>query len=181
MTQARPTDLAASRPPLSEPSPRHEIAVTINGTEVRAEVESRLLLTDFLRHRLRLTGTHVGCEHGACGACTILTDGAAVRSCLMLAVQADGRELQTVEGLAEADAALTPLQAAFHEQHGMQCGFCTPGFLMSLAGLAAQGGTDDPAELDDHLCGNICRCTGYVNIRRAARQAMGIEQPEDAS
>lgn len=179
MSPGHNVPLEVGNPPLAEPSAWHDIAVTVNGTEVAGQVESRLLLTDFLRHRLRLTGTHVGCEHGACGACTVLLDGQAVRSCLMLAVQAHGRELQTVEGLTGPDDELTPLQQAFHEQHGMQCGFCTPGFLMSLAGLAEQGGPTDAEELDDHLCGNVCRCTGYVNIRRAARQAMGIPQPED--
>jgi len=165
-------------PPPSEPTARHEIQVTVNGAPVTAEVESRLLLTDFLRHRLGLTGTHVGCEQGSCGACTILLDGAPVRSCLALAAQADGREIITVEGLADRDGELTPLQQAFHEQHGLQCGFCTPGFLMSLTALAdVEPMTDE--ELDEYLGGNICRCTGYVNIRRAARQAIGLPQPEE--
>lgn len=162
-------------PPYSEASAHHEIQLHVNDEVVTARVESRLLLTDFLRHRLGLTGTHVGCEQGTCGACTILVDGKAIRSCLMLAVQANGRTIRTVEGLAVSDEKLSPIQEAFHEQHGMQCGFCTPGFLMSLSGLAEQGGPKNDAELDDHLCGNICRCTGYVNIRRAARQAMNLD------
>ena len=168
-------------PPLSEPSGWHDISLTVNGEPVSAQVESRLLLTDFLRHRLRLTGTHVGCEQGSCGACSVLLDGVAVRSCLTLAVQANGRDLRTVEGLAGPDEPLTALQQAFHEQHGMQCGFCTPGFLMSLAGLAEHGGTPSSDELDEHLAGNFCRCTGYVNIRKAARQAFGLPGPEEAS
>lgn len=165
-------------PPLAEPSSWHDISLTVNGETVMAQVESRLLLTDFLRHRLGLTGTHVGCEQGSCGACTVLLDGAAVRSCLTLAVQANGREVRTVEGLAPADEPLTPIQAAFHEQHGLQCGFCTPGFLMSLTGLAEQDGPVDTDELDEHLSGNYCRCTGYVNIRKAARQAFDLPEPD---
>ncbi len=162
-------------PPPSEPTARHEIQVTVNGTTVTAEVESRLLLSDFLRHRLGLTGTHVGCEQGSCGACTILLDGAAVRSCLALAAQADGRTVTTVEGLTGPDGELTPLQEAFHLEHGLQCGFCTPGFLLSLTALVASGDLPaDDRELDEHLSGNFCRCTGYVNIRRAARRALGL-------
>ncbi|MDG2114754.1 MAG: (2Fe-2S)-binding protein [Actinomycetota bacterium] len=168
-------------PPLSEPSAWCDITVTVNGEPVSAQVESRLLLTDFLRHRLRLTGTHVGCEQGSCGACTVLLDGAAVRSCLMLAVQANGRSLRTVEGLTQPDEPLTALQQAFHEQHGMQCGFCTPGFLMSLTGLAEHEATPSPDEVDEHLAGNYCRCTGYVNIRNAARQAFEPADPEEQS
>ena len=168
-------------PPLSEPSAWHDISLTVNDEQVSAQVESRLLLTDFLRHRLRLTGTHVGCEQGSCGACSVLLDGVVVRSCLALAVQANGRNLRTVEGLAGPDDPLTALQQAFHEQHGMQCGFCTPGFLMSLAGLAEDGGTPSSDEIDEHLTGNFCRCTGYVNIRKAARQAFGLPDPEEPS
>ncbi|MGI9616960.1 MAG: (2Fe-2S)-binding protein [Acidimicrobiales bacterium] len=173
--------LRASQPPASEPTARHQIRVTVNGNVVDGEVESRLLLSDFLRHRVGLTGTHVGCEQGSCGACTVLVDGAAVRSCLMLAAQADGREIATVEGLAQRDGELNELQQAFHDQHGLQCGFCTPGFLMSLSALASDDGStpSSEAELDECLSGNFCRCTGYVNIRRAARQALGMPQPED--
>ena len=175
----RPAVRQVAGPPPSEPTARHEISVTVNGNAVAAEVESRLLLSDFLRHRLQLTGTHVGCEQGSCGACTVLLDGAAIRSCLALAAQVDGREVTTVEGLADRDGPLTPLQEAFHDQHGLQCGFCTPGFLMSLAAVADGSGVPDEAELDELLGGNFCRCTGYVNIRRAARQALGLPQPED--
>ncbi len=170
-------------PPPSEPTDRHAVSVTINGSTVAAEVESRLLLTDFLRHRLRLTGTHVGCEQGACGACTILLDGRPIRSCLMLAVQADGREITTIEGLAEPDEPLTPVQQAFADQHGLQCGFCTPGFVISLSTLserAGRGESIDEAELDEYLGSSYCRCTGYVNIRRAARQALGLDDGSEA-
>jgi carbon-monoxide dehydrogenase small subunit len=153
-----------------EPGERVTVRLTVNGTETAAEAEPRLLLSDFLRHRLKLTGTHVGCEHGVCGACTVLFDGEPVRSCLMFAVQADGAEIVTVEGLA-ADGPLHPVQQAFHEAHGMQCGFCTPGFLISLLGLfeAAPDASDE--ELLDSLSGNLCRCTGYANILSAARTA----------
>ena len=171
--------LRAANPPLAEPSAWHSINLTVNGAPVEAEVESRLLLTDFVRHRLRLTGTHVGCEQGSCGACTVLLDGSPIRSCLTLAVQTNGRELRTIEDLATPEQPLTELQQAFHDQHGLQCGFCTPGFLMSLTPLAE--GTDAPtaAEIDEALGGNYCRCTGYVNIRRAANQAFGLPDPGD--
>lgn len=165
-------------PPASERSPRQSVRATINGRTVEGEVESRLLLVDFLRHRLGLTGTHVGCEQGSCGACTVLIDGSAVRSCLVLAVQANGRDLRTVEDLADPDGPLAPLQQAFTDEHGLQCGFCTPGFLCSLTALAdaaeAEGRPVGEEELADHLDGNYCRCTGYVNIRRAARAAFGL-------
>lgn len=183
MTTEQVTVQAAS-PPLCEPSAWHDIELTVNGRPVSAQVESRLVLTDFLRHRLRLTGTHVGCEQGSCGACTVLLDGRAVRSCLTLAVQADGCSVRTVEGLAEPGSALTGVQQAFHDQHGMQCGFCTPGILMSLTALAEEadeGVPPDEAGLEDHLGGNFCRCTGYVNIRRAARQALGMPDPSEDS
>ncbi|HEX6747997.1 MAG TPA: (2Fe-2S)-binding protein [Longimicrobium sp.] len=140
-----------------------EITLHVNGTEQRREVEPRLLLSDFIRHELGLTGTHVGCEHGVCGACTVLMDGAPVRSCLVFAAQADGCELRTVEGLADGDA-LHPLQAAFRDAHGLQCGFCTPGFLMTLVPFLAEN--PDPTEDDVRLAisGNLCRCTGYAKI-----------------
>jgi aerobic-type carbon monoxide dehydrogenase small subunit (CoxS/CutS family) len=156
---------------MGEQERRLALSATINGEEVSAEVEERLLLSDFLRHRLRLTGTHVGCEHGVCGACTVLLDGEAVRSCLLFAVQIDGHELTTVEALSGADGELHPLQQAFHECHAMQCGFCTPGFLMSLAALYAQAEQPSEDELIDALSGNLCRCTGYANIVAAARLA----------
>jgi aerobic-type carbon monoxide dehydrogenase small subunit (CoxS/CutS family) len=150
-----------------------EVAVTVNGTERRATTTTRTLLSDFLRHDLRLTGTHVGCEHGACGACTVIVDGATVRTCLMLAVQVDGAELTTVEGLADGDQ-LSPLQEAFWDKHGLQCGFCTAGILCSVVGAVDQG-VDVEAELDDVLGGHICRCTGYQNVRAAVRSYLEKE------
>jgi aerobic-type carbon monoxide dehydrogenase small subunit (CoxS/CutS family) len=146
-----------------------DIDVVVNGRRRREPVEPRLLLSDFLRHTLGLTGTHVGCEHGVCGACTVRLDGVAVRSCLMLAVQVDGHELQTVEGLA-ANGALTPLQEAFREEHALQCGFCTPGMLMTAADLLARG-RPTREEVTDALSGQICRCTGYEPIVRAILKA----------
>jgi aerobic-type carbon monoxide dehydrogenase small subunit (CoxS/CutS family) len=146
-----------------------DVDTVVNGRRRRESVEPRLLLSDFLRHTLGLTGTHVGCEHGVCGACTVLLDGVAVRSCLLLAVQADGHELQTVEGLA-ANGELTPLQAAFRERHALQCGFCTPGMLMTAVDLLSRGRpTRD--EVTDALTGQICRCTGYEPIVEAILQA----------
>jgi len=151
------------------------IAVTVNGKRVEREVEPRLLLSDFLRHELRLTGTHVGCEHGVCGACTVLMDGEAVRSCILLAVQVDGSAITTVEGLAgtEAGAAagLHPIQAAFHEAHGLQCGFCTPGLLTTLVPFLAENPDPDDAAIREAISGNLCRCTGYQNIVSAVKLA----------
>jgi len=147
------------------------IRVTVNGREHADAVPPRLLLSDFLRHRLGLTGTHVGCEHGVCGACTVLLDGAAVRSCLMLAVQADGARIVTVEGLAPDDERLHPVQQAFRDAHALQCGFCTPGFLMSVAELLEELPDPDDAAIRRALAGNLCRCTGYQNIVRAVRRA----------
>jgi carbon-monoxide dehydrogenase small subunit len=152
-------------------SDRRRIRITVNGATHEREVATRLLLADFLRQELGLTGTHLGCEHGVCGACTVHVDGAAVRSCLMLAVQADGRQVTTVEGLAPAPGELHPLQQAFHEQHGLQCGFCTPGMLMSLAEFLRDNPAPSEAELRDALSGNLCRCTGYQGIVRAALDA----------
>jgi aerobic-type carbon monoxide dehydrogenase small subunit (CoxS/CutS family) len=145
------------------------VELTVNGRRVREEVEPRLLLSDFLRHRLGLTGTHVGCEHGVCGACTVQVDGAAVRSCLLLAVQADGADVRTVESLAGADG-LSPLQAAFHRRHALQCGFCTPGILMAADELLARG-TPSREEIVDLLSGHLCRCTGYAPIVDAIEEA----------
>jgi aerobic-type carbon monoxide dehydrogenase small subunit (CoxS/CutS family) len=139
-----------------------EIELTVNGRTVRESVEQRLLLTDFLRHRLGLTGTHVGCEHGVCGACTVLLDGVAVRGCCMLAVQADGCSVETVESLADGNG-LTPLQEAFRRHHALQCGFCTPGILMAATDLLSRG-TPSRAEIIDMLSGHLCRCTGYTPI-----------------
>ena len=148
-----------------------EIVLRVNGAEHRGTAEPRVTLVDFLRDELGLTGTHIGCEHGVCGACTILMDGRSVRSCLMLAVQAEGHELRTVEGLAPADGPLHPIQEAFSEKHGLQCGFCTPGFLMSVEELLHDD--PDPSEetIRSRLSGNICRCTGYQNIVEAVRYA----------
>jgi carbon-monoxide dehydrogenase small subunit len=148
-----------------------EVSLTVNGTEVTLEVESRLTLADALRHRLGLTGTHLGCEHGVCGACTVLVDGAAVRSCLLFCVQADGAEVLTVEALGAADD-LHPLQEAFRRHHALQCGFCTPGFLMSAYELLRDGadGLDDDVRLRQELSGVLCRCTGYSGIVDAVRE-----------
>jgi carbon-monoxide dehydrogenase small subunit len=148
------------------------MAVTVNGRRYERAVEPRLLLSDFLRHDLGLTGTHVGCEHGVCGACTILLDGEPVRSCLLLAVQAEGRQLATVEGLAAAGGAeLHPLQQAFWEAHGLQCGFCTPGFLMTLLPFLAEHPNPSEPEIRRAISGNLCRCTGYQHIVDAVQLA----------
>jgi aerobic-type carbon monoxide dehydrogenase small subunit (CoxS/CutS family) len=146
-----------------------EVDVVVNGRRRRETVEPRLLLSDFLRHTLGLTGTHVGCEHGVCGACTVSLDGAAVRSCLLFAAQVDGHELLTVEGLA-VDGELTPLQEAFRTHHALQCGFCTPGMLITALDLLAHG-RPTREEVEDALSGQICRCTGYEPIVRAILQA----------
>jgi carbon-monoxide dehydrogenase small subunit len=137
---------------------------TVNGKRYTRQVEARLLLSDFIRHELGLTGTHVGCEHGVCGACTILVDGVAMRSCLMLAVQANGHELATVEGLAPGPERLSPLQEAFRAAHGLQCGFCTPGILMTMAAFLKENPSPGESEIREALSGNLCRCTGYQNI-----------------
>jgi carbon-monoxide dehydrogenase small subunit len=145
--------------------------VKVNGVTHSAPTDSRRLLSDHLRHDLGLTGTHVGCEHGVCGCCTVLFDGAPVRSCLMLAVQAEGHEVTTVEGLAADGAPLHPVQQAFHECHGLQCGFCTPGFVMSVVGLLKQNPNPSADEINEGISGNLCRCTGYASIRRAVQRA----------
>lgn len=142
---------------------KHAIRLTVNGIRYTADVEARLLLSDFLRHELGLTGTHVGCEQGACGACTILFNDEPVRSCLMLAVQADGNEIQTVEGLGTPER-MHPLQEAFHEVHGLQCGFCTPGFLMTLLPFLKANLNPTEEEVRLAISGNLCRCTGYQHI-----------------
>jgi carbon-monoxide dehydrogenase small subunit len=146
------------------------VRVTVNGEPRQAAVEPRLLLSDFLRQELGLTGTHVGCEHGVCGACTVLLDGAAVRSCLLFAVQVDGRRVETVESLANGDQ-LHPLQEAFREAHALQCGFCTPGFLMTLVPFLAEHADPNDREIREALSGNLCRCTGYQHIVDAVRIA----------
>jgi aerobic-type carbon monoxide dehydrogenase small subunit (CoxS/CutS family) len=143
---------------------RHEITLSVNGISYQRSVESRLLLSDFLRHELGLAGTHVGCEQGVCGACTILLDGAPVRSCLMLAVQANGHELSTIEGLASAAGALSPIQQAMHDHHGLQCGYCTPGILMTMTAFLQEHANPSEEEIREALSGNLCRCTGYQNI-----------------
>jgi aerobic-type carbon monoxide dehydrogenase small subunit (CoxS/CutS family) len=158
------------------------IRVEINGRPYEGEVEPRTLLSDFIRHGAGLTGTKVGCEQGVCGACTVQLDGEPVRSCLMLAAQADGRSLRTVEGLA-ADGELHPLQRAFHEAHALQCGFCTPGFLMSMEAALREHPDAGEEELREALAGNLCRCTGYLGIveavQHAAREMRGGDVPRD--
>ena len=147
------------------------VGVTVNGTRYERIVEPRLLLSDFLRHELGLTGTHVGCEHGVCGACTVLLDGEAVRSCLLFAAQVDSLTITTVEGLAPAADQLHPLQAAFRDAHGLQCGFCTPGILMTMVSfLRDQPSPDEPA-IREALSGHLCRCTGYRHIVDAVQLA----------
>jgi len=146
------------------------VSVTVNGTQYERTVEPRLLLSDFLRHELGLTGTHVGCEHGVCGACTIMFDGEPVRSCLMFAVQANGHEITTVEGLGTMDS-LHPLQEAFREAHAVQCGFCTPGFLMTLVPFLEENPNPNEEEIREALSGNLCRCTGYQHIVDAVKLA----------
>ena len=158
---------------------KFSVTITVNEKVYQREVEPRLLLSDFLRHELGLTGTHVGCEHGVCGACTILFDGASARSCLMFAVQADGHALTTVEGLAESADQLHPIQQAFWEAHGLQCGYCTPGILMTLVPFLKQNPSPTEDEIRHALSGNLCRCTGYQHIvdavRLAAEKMTGIE------
>ena len=148
---------------------RVRVGLTLNGRKLAAEAEPRTLLCDFLRHALGATGTHVGCEHGVCGACTVLIDGVATRSCLTLAVQAEGREVHTVESLAGPDGTLNPLQQAFRDHHGLQCGFCTPGILMSFTDYLSRNPHASEAEIRDVLSGHLCRCTGYVKYHEAVR------------
>ena len=148
----------------------HKISLIVNGTEYEREVEPRLLLSDFLRQELSLSGTHVGCEHGVCGACTILFDGLPVRSCLIFAVQADGHELTTVEGIGTIDD-LHPIQQAFWDTHGLQCGFCTPGFLMTLVPFLEKNPQPTDEEIKKVLSGHLCRCTGYQHIEAAVKLA----------
>jgi carbon-monoxide dehydrogenase small subunit len=150
------------------------VSITVNGVAREAEVEPRRTLADFLRDDCRLTGTHLGCEHGVCGACTVLLDGRAVRSCLVFAVQADTAEVTTVEGLANGDE-LTPVQRAFRDEHGLQCGFCTPGFVVSATAFLAEHPDPTDDEIREGLSGNLCRCTGYQGIIQAVRRAAGRE------
>ncbi|MBI2880070.1 MAG: (2Fe-2S)-binding protein [Candidatus Tectomicrobia bacterium] len=151
---------------------RHlRVRLRVNGREVKREVEARKSLADFLREDLRLTGTHVGCEQGVCGACTVLVEGAPVRSCLMLAVQAEGFSVETVEGLAPPEGPLHPIQDAFHRHHALQCGFCTPGILMTLKAALSEGRERSREEIRELLSGNVCRCTGYHHIVDAVEDA----------
>jgi carbon-monoxide dehydrogenase small subunit len=147
------------------------VSMTVNGEHRRGVVEPRRTLADFLRENCGLTGTHLGCEHGVCGACTVMVEGAAVRSCLMFAVQADGLELTTVEGLGSPDGGLNPVQAAFREAHGLQCGFCTPGFVVSVTAYLRDHPNPTDQEIREALSGNLCRCTGYQGILKAVRMA----------
>jgi 2-furoyl-CoA dehydrogenase 2Fe-2S iron sulfur subunit len=159
---------------------RHRVTVTLNGQAASGWAEPRMLLSDFLRHELGATGTHVGCEHGVCGACTIHLDGCAVRSCLALAVQADGRAVDTVEGLSEVPETLTDLQAAFRRNHALQCGFCTPGILMSLSAYLETKPEPNEAEIRALLSGHLCRCTGYSGIVAAALEVAAARRGDDA-
>ena len=152
-----------------------ELALTVNGRGVHELVDDRLLLSDFLRHSLGLRGTHVGCEHGVCGACTVQVDGRAVRSCLMLAAQAEGCHVETVEALAEPEGPLSALQDAFRRHHALQCWFCTPGILMSACELLAEEATPTRREIEELLSGHLCRCTGYESIVDAIAEAAGTE------
>ena len=154
----------------------YSISVEVNGVTRRGQVPARLTLVDWLRDELRLTGTHVGCEHGICGACTILLDGRTVRACLMFAVQADGAELMTVEGMAK-DGELHPIQQAFSDQHGLQCGFCTPGILITVYEFLQRHEKPSESAIREALAGNLCRCTGYVNIVKAVQQVAGTLEP----
>ena len=151
------------------------VTVSVNGQATEATVEPRLTLADYLRERCGLTGTHLGCEHGACGACTVLVDGQAVRSCLMFAVQADGSDVTTVEGVASEGGELSPVQAALRECHGLQCGFCTPGFVMSITALLRDNPKPSDEEIREGLSGNFCRCTGYQGIVNAVHRAANMQ------
>ena len=151
--------------------PKSSVCITVNGVEHRCEVPTRLSLVDFLRETLRLTGTHVGCEHGICGACSVILDGDPVRSCLMFAVQADGHSITTVEGLGNADGSMSVLQDSFCETHGLQCGYCTPGMLVATHSLLKTNPNPSAGEIRDAISGNLCRCTGYQQIVDAVQLA----------
>jgi 2-furoyl-CoA dehydrogenase 2Fe-2S iron sulfur subunit len=159
-------------------SERVKIGVTLNGRKLSGEAEPRMLLSDFLRHVLGATGTHVGCEHGVCGCCTVLIDGAAVRSCLTLAVQAEGRAITTVESLADGDGKLNELQRSFQKHHALQCGFCTPGMVMSALDLVKNNPNPTEREIREYLEGNLCRCTGYHNIVLAIAEGAAVMRGE---
>jgi carbon-monoxide dehydrogenase small subunit len=162
------------------PEQRVTVRVRVNGVAREVDVPARRLLSDALRHDLRLTGTHVGCEHGVCGACTVLLDGEPVRSCLTLAASVDGHEVTTVEGLARPDGSLHPVQQAFHDCHGLQCGFCTPGFLTTISAFLQENPDPDEDEVLDAVSGNLCRCTGYQNIKAAVVRAAELTRAERA-
>src|SRR5437899_5121708 len=172
---------SSSPVPCAERSRRREVAdavavaMTVNGRRRQALVEPRKTLADFLREDCALTGTHLGCEHGVCGACTVLLDGDAVRACLLFAVQAEGAEVTTIEGLTPTDGGLSPVQEAFREAHGLQCGFCTPGFIVSVTALLRDNPSPTDQEIREGLSGNLCRCTGYQGIVNAVRLAAGRE------
>ena len=157
---------------------KYSVSVEVNGRTYERQVEARLLLADFIRSEIGLTGTHVGCEHGVCGACTVLMDGEPVRSCIMLAVQADGHSLTTVEGLATGEKDLHPLQRGFWEAHGLQCGFCTPGILMTLLPFLQENPQPTEAQIRSAISGNLCRCTGYQHIVTAVQKAADFIQAE---
>jgi aerobic-type carbon monoxide dehydrogenase small subunit (CoxS/CutS family) len=159
-----------------DPGERTQLSLAVNGEPYEVQVEARWLLSDVLRHVVGLTGTHVGCEHGVCGCCTVLVDGNPVRSCLMLAVQAEGAEITTVEGLAEDSGELHPLQESFRRHHGLQCGFCTPGFLMSSLSIYKHAAEMTDEELREAIGGQLCRCTGYAGILAAIRGAVEVER-----
>ena len=169
---SRHEDLERSIPGTSA-DPKAEVTLTVNGVTVTREVSTRMLLSDFIRHGLRLTGTHVGCEHGVCGACTVLIDGRSARSCLTLAVQAEGADIRTIESEAKDDGSLSALQQAFQECHGLQCGYCTPGMIMNIRSHFDSGEELDlsDAGIRELISGNLCRCTGYANIVKAVRRA----------
>ena len=167
----------ASKPiPAVSSDPRRDVTVTVNGDTVTRSVSPRMLLSDFIRHELGLTGTHVGCEHGVCGCCTVTIDGRAGRSCLTFAVQADGAAIRTIEGVAAPDGTLHPIQQAFMECHALQCGFCTPGFVMAILSYLEETPEPDLSEeaIRSVLAGNLCRCTGYRNIVAAFRRAVRL-------
>ncbi len=157
---------------------KHTIELTINGLRHTADVEARVSLSDFLREDAGYTGVHVGCDHGVCGACTVIVDGKAVRSCLMLAVQAHGADITTVEGLAEPGGALHPVQETMAQEYGLQCGFCTPGIVMTMAALTGEGKRPTEEQLIDAMSGHLCRCTGYQGIRRAVRKLVAADTGE---
>jgi carbon-monoxide dehydrogenase small subunit len=150
------------------------VRLSVNGQARKGTVESRMTLADFLREECRLTGTHLGCEHGVCGACTVLVDGEAVRSCLIFAVQVDGAEVTTIEGIASPDGSLSTVQEAFRDCHGLQCGFCTPGFIVSVTAFLRDHPNPTDVEIREALSGNLCRCTGYQGILKAVRQAAAV-------